>query len=346
MQAEELKGPFFACGFSGRKLKILSAFLAGDHIRPVDSGNALPEDSVLFIWGSFPLPAECPDTAQVVRVEDGFLRSVGLGADLISPVSWVLDRTGIYYDSTHPSDLELILQMTVFDSAILRRAGLLREKLVDSGLTKYNVGSGGWIRPVGSDQRVILVPGQVESDASIYYGAPGIRTNCGLLQAVRQTHPKAYIIYKPHPDVLAGMRRKGEGEGQVAQWCNEVVAHAPMGELLLQVDEVHTMTSLTGFEALLRGKNVCCYGQPFYAGWGLTNDSIPLLRRTRRLSLDELVAGALLLYPTYISRETGRRTTAEQALEELLEWRTSQGGKDTLWRRLSRVFIRRVTGVR
>lgn len=74
-----------------------------------------------------------------------------------------------------------------------------------------------------------------------------------------------------------------------------------MGELLMQVDEVHVMTSLVGFEALLRDKIVVSYCQPFYSGWGLTQDIIPNLRRGRPLLLDELVAGALIEYPLYLS---------------------------------------------
>ena len=106
------------------------------------------------------------------------------------------------------------------------------------------------------------------------------------------------------------------------------------------VDELHTLTSLAGFEALLRGKTVVCYGQPFYSGWGLTSDMIPVARRTRQLTLNELVAGALMLYPTYISRTTGRFTTPERALDELLAWRQQQPGGVSLWTRLKRVVLR------
>jgi capsular polysaccharide export protein len=84
---------------------------------------------------------------------------------------------------------------------------------------------------------------------------------------------------------------------------------------------VHVLTSLAGFEALLRNKPVVCWGCPFYAGWGLTADREPLPRRQRRLALDELVAGVLLLYPTYVSRVSGHFTTAERALDELQAWR-------------------------
>lgn len=113
-----------------------------------------------------------------------------------------------------------------------------------------------------------------------------------------------------------------------------------MQVLLDAVDEVHVITSLAGFEALLRGRKVTCYGNPFYAGWGLTQDMAPLVRRTRRLSLDELVAGALILYPTYVSRTTGRFTTPERALEELLAWREQGGSRMPLWRKGLRMILR------
>ena len=281
----------------------------------------------------------------VVRVEDGFLRSVGLGADLIRPLSWIVDGRGMYFDATRPSDLEVLLAETDFDAELIARATALRARIVAAGLTKYNVGATAWRRPAGV-RELILVPGQVETDASIACGAPVIRTNLGLLQAVRQAHPDAYVIYKPHPDVVAGLRARGNGEDEAERWCDEVVVDAPMGELLGEVDEVHVLTSLTGFEALVRGKRVTCYGQPFYAGWGLTHDIVPIGRRQRRLQLDELVAGALILYPRYMSRKRDALITPEEAVEELLEWRNNRGGKTPWWREGFRVVLRRVVGVR
>ena len=205
-------------------------------------------------------------------------------------------------------------------------------------MTKYNVGAHEWRRPEGAG-RIILVPGQVESDASVRYGSPVIQSNMVLLQAVREGNPLAHVIYKPHPDVLAGLRRKGEGEDHAMRWCDEVVTDVAMGPLLSVVDEVHVLTSLAGFEALLRGKAVTCYGQPFYAGWGLTEDRAPIARRTRRLTLDELVAGALILYPTYVSQTTGTFTTPERALEELLKWRRQDKNRLVLWRKLLRLVL-------
>ncbi|MFP5481607.1 MAG: capsular polysaccharide biosynthesis protein, partial [Alphaproteobacteria bacterium] len=208
-------------------------------------------------------------------------------------------------------------------------------------LTKYNVGAGDWRRPIGATQ-VILVPGQVESDASLAWGAPGLRRNAELLQAVREANPGAWIVYKPHPDVVAGLRgQDGSLTVPLAEHCNEQVVDVPMAALLDRVDEVHTLTSLAGFEALLRGKKVVCYGLPFYAGWGLTDDRLPLPagRRRRALTLDELVAGALLLYPCYLSRRTGRFTTAERTLDELCHWREQGVSRMPWWRRALRVVL-------
>src|SRR3546814_1186728 len=57
-----------------------------------------------------------------------------------------------------------------------------------------------------SGKTVILVPGQVEDDASIRFGCTDVRTNIALLKAARAARPDAFIVYKPHPDVVSGNR--------------------------------------------------------------------------------------------------------------------------------------------
>lgn len=311
-----------ARGFSWWKRPIARAFLQGSTVEFSRGQRRRQASSALAVWGRSEAAEGCDGA--VLRLEDGFLRSVGLGADLVRPLSWVVDRQGIYFDSTRPSELECLMQTAEFDEALRARARRLRERIIAEGLTKYNVGEGRWSRP-SSAEKVILVPGQVERDASIRYGAPGISTNLGVVRAVRAANPDAWIVYKPHPDVLAGLRAKGRGEDEAASRCDEIVTDVAMGNMLPLVDEVHLLTSLAGFEALLRGKAVTCYGQPFYSGWGLTTDMMPVRRRTRRLTLDELVAAVLILYPLYVSRATGRYTTPERALDELLLWRDQNG---------------------
>lgn len=266
------------------------------------------------------------------HVEDGFLRSVGLGSDLVKPLSLVFDQQGIYFDATRPSDLETILQTGVFSEDELARAGRVRALIVSEGLTKYNVESEN-VSPENlwdaGGRRVILVPGQVEDDASIRlgctHGDAGVDTNLRLLIAVRARNPDAFIVYKPHPDVLSGNRVGQVDVAQAHQWVDHIETTASVIACLEACDSVHTMTSLTGFDALLRGIPVYTYGMPFYAGWGLTVDfGLELSvkeRRTRRLSLDELVAGVLLRYAVYWDWELGGFTSCEATIARLVKQR-------------------------
>lgn len=299
-------------GFSRRKQKILEDFLDGEN------------QSRVYAWGAVPIPKHLV-SAPIIRVEDGFLRSVGLGADLTRPISWVFDDVGIYFDATRPSRLEHILNTTDFSTELIARANELVKRIVSLGLSKYNLDSYGTPRSLEElpkGQKVILVPGQVETDASIALGCLEIKTNLSLTRLVRANNPDAWLIYKPHPDVVAGVRQPGHGESQVGLYCDEVIRHGNTIDLFEHIDEVHTMTSLTGFEALLRGKKVFCYGLPFYAGWGLTFDMTNCSRRTRNLSLPQLVAGALIIYPRYRSLQGKGLISPEQAITELAAMKT------------------------
>ncbi len=236
----------------------------------------------------------------LIRMEDGFVRSVGLGADFLPPLSIVLDRIGLYYDSTGPSELESLLAESRFDPALTARAAALRARMVQGGVTKYNLSGAVAALQAPAGRFVVLVPGQVADDRSVLLGGGGAQAGLALLRSVRQAAPDAYIVYKPHPDVEAGHRAGAVPDSEALGFCDQVVRGVSMAALLDQVDAVHTLTSLTGFEALLRGKPVTTYGQPFYAGWGLTTDRNPPARRSRRLTIDALVAGTLILYPGYI----------------------------------------------
>lgn len=298
------------------------------HFRPLHGKpSSLPQVRQV-IWGhrlgrGLQRALAAGQVPEPLRVEDGFLRSVGQGWVLrwVPPVSWVFDAQGIYYDASRPSDLEVFLASHHFTDQERQRAAALRERVVTLGLTKYNLHAPPWERPPGLvDRPVLLVAGQVETDLSIRYGMPpetSVRSNLELLQAVRQLHPKAFLIYKPHPDVVAGRRRPASGERLAHLHCDVVLTDAPMEQLLYAVDGVHVRTSGTGFEAVLRGIPVHTWGMPFYAGWGLTTDQVMCQRRGRLLTLDELVYGALIYYPRYLSQHSGCFITPEQALEDL-----------------------------
>ena len=306
------------------------------HARSADAAAALkPErDDCLVCWGRVPPEGvqELADAAGVrlLRMEDGFVRSVGLGSDLIPPQSFVLDAKGIYFDPGQPSELEDLLNTRAFTAQDMERARNVRAFVVEHGITKYNLEPN---RPVDwfSDEhpqagrQVVLVPGQVEDDASIRFGcdAEGVCTNLGLIQAARTAFPHAFIVFKPHPDVSSGNRKGHVEPAQALQHADHIEQGASVVSCIEACDVVVTMTSLTGFDALLRNKQVVVHGRPFYAGWGLTEDRLPVPRRSRSLSLDELVAGALLHYPLYWDPVLRGYTSCEAVLRRLLEQRTA-----------------------
>ncbi|WP_270185622.1 capsular biosynthesis protein [Burkholderia gladioli] len=273
----------------------------------------LAPDGYVALWGGRGLDSLPADVAPL-WIEDGFLHSDGLGSDMIAPCSQVLDRTGIYFDATRPNDLQAILNQADFDAAELARAQRLRQAIVANGLTKYNLGRRAptWRRP--DALAVLLVIGQVADDASIRLGTGTISSAEQLLTAVRARFPDAWIVYKPHPDVLSG-NRVGLVEAQAL--ADVVDAQADVLSLIEACDAVHTLSSLAGFDALLRGKPVHTYGLPFYAGWGLTVDALPQPRRERRLSLEMLTAGVLLRYPVYWDWTWQMYTSPEAVVERL-----------------------------
>lgn len=304
-----------------------------------------PRDRLL-VWGAAE-PAGLADLvrgsgAALLRMEDGFLRSVGLGSDLIPPRSVVLDAQGIYFDATRPSALEALLRNAAFPPGLLARAAQVRALIVARGLTKYNLEPADPPRWPRTDRPVLLVPGQVETDASIALGGGAVRTNAALLAAVRAAHPDAFVVYKPHPDVLAG-NRSGRLGGPGAELADHVETGTSIVACIAACDALHTITSLSGFDALLRRKPVTTWGMPFYAGWGLTDDRAAghpaLARRTRALALDELVAGALLLYPRYWNPD-GAFATCEETLAALADERDRRAAERSL-RTLRDGFVRR-----
>jgi capsular polysaccharide export protein len=253
----------------------------------------------------------------LIEIEDGFLRSQGLGADCIPPLSITVDHLGAHFDPAVPSELECLLQDGEFDQQLIARAGELRRLIVAAGLGKYGQGSAAFERPAGK-RRHILVPGQVEDDRAVQAGGCGLVSNLDLLKRVRAQAPDAYVLYKPHPDVLAGHRKGAIVDRVALRYADRVVGDIAIGSLIAMADEVHVNTSLAGFEALLRGKDVTTHGVPFYAGWGLTRDLGPVpARRTARRTIDELVAATLLLYPRYLDPVTGLPCPAEVVVERL-----------------------------
>lgn len=298
-----------AVGFGFWKRPTVAPLLwAGSHDVPFANGSA-GNSGPVAVWKARTAPAVLSELEKgkvpLIEVEDGFIRSAGLGADCVPPLSIVVDRLGAYFDPTQPSELEQLIQEGGFAADLLDRARRLRELIVASGVSKYDAGAAHIERPAGARHHILL-PGQVEDDRAVLCAGGEVTSNLELLRRAREHAPGAYILYKPHPDVEAGHRVGAIPDRLCLTLADEVVRDQPISALIDAVDELHVNSSLAGFEALLRGKRVTTHGVPFYAGWGLTRDLGPVpARRTAARTLDELVAAVLLLYPRYLDPLTG-----------------------------------------
>jgi capsular polysaccharide export protein len=245
---------------------------------------------------------EAESEVPVARVEDGFIRSFGLGSALLPACSLALDRTGIYYDARRPSDLEAMLNRRELTDRERERGRAVADHIVRHAVTKYGVASRGhaFVRPE-TRKSIHLVIGQVADDASIRCSPEGtIASNAALLEEAAERFADGLILYRPHPDVAAGYR-KGHVPAETLAAANAGdVGRYSLGSLLMAADHVHTISSLVGMEALCYGKRVHVYGSPFYAGWGLTRDRIAFPRRVRMRSLEELAYIAFCAYPLYV----------------------------------------------
>jgi capsular polysaccharide export protein len=329
----ENRGHSVTVSFSPWKRKIVKDYLrcpAGKitQLNEMPVATAYP-DARVFVWGR---RSEIPPDfkGRAVRVEDGFIRSKGLGAAFNFPYSWVLDQSGIYFDPETPSDLEHLLNHGFSETDLSESRELIRI-LREKRLTKYNL-TGNRVsldEKLTRGRKIILVPGQVEADASIEFGSPQVKSNIELLRRVRAAEPEAFLVFKAHPDLVAGTRHGNVLPGGFSEASDLAVTEGNILDWLEICNEVHTMTSTVGFEALIREVPVVTYGMPFYAGWGLTTDRLECPRRIRRLTLEELVCGALMKLPRYLNPATGEFTTGLKVTRILTS--ESIAGDNRVW---------------
>lgn len=243
-------------------------------------------------------------------MEDGFIRSVDLGSNHTTPRSLVLDKSGIYFDSRRPSDLENLLNEWDLEKnqTLVKQAASLFDKFKSLNLSKYNPPSAALMKlsdPIFlGGGKAILVIGQLDGDASLRYGGCENITNKKIIELAIEENPGRVIIYRPHPDQLK-YNKKHLQEIRVFGSAIEIADEDELlAHLFMRVDRVYTMTSLAGLEAALRGLSVTVLGAPFYAGWGLTDDRLVHPRRKRRLSPCEFFTIAYVVYPRYIAKNS------------------------------------------
>lgn len=321
------------------QIPTLAALVGGPVLR---DGRLAQRDARLagvLAWGRKPSALRAAWRAAdlrlpLLRLEDGFLRSFSTG-DRSPPLSLVLDDSGIYYDSTRPSALERLLESPedLLANGAADDVARARALMAEHGLSKYNhapplaqvQAALGHALLRSTDAERVLVVDQTAGDMSIALGGASAQTFADMLAAALANHPRATVYVKTHPETASG--RKG-GHFAALAGSERVVllrqAIEPLS-LLREMDHVYVVSSTLGFEAVLAGKPVHCFGLPWYAGWGATVDAQRCERRTRRRSVDELFAAAYLRYARYLNPETHERGSIFDVIAWLVRQRRMAG---------------------
>ncbi|MBT9386717.1 hypothetical protein KM176_22915 [Pseudooceanicola sp. CBS1P-1] len=283
-------------------------------------------DPHVFTWSyKFPpyLAQFCAEqTIPLTYVEDAFIRSFGLGAARSQPLSLLFDDRAMHFDRSKTSELDEILASHDFagDGTLMEQAAQIRDMIVTSGLSKYNfddtAASLDSVFP-RDGRHTILVLGQVEDDLSMRYGATQLLSGNDLVTRAVLENPEARVLYRPHPEALAFSKKHYSKPEAVSAYCHVVGPEFSLRDCIAAADEVHTVTSLAGFEAALHGRKVVTYGWPFYAGWGFTEDRDPVGPRPRALRVEEVLAGAYILYPRYFHPVTRAQIPAMEAIHAM-----------------------------
>lgn len=299
---------------------------------------SLKDSCQVFIWG-FKAPEYILEFLREEKimtkfVEDGFVRSVQLGATKAPPMSLCLDSKTPYFDATRPSDLEDLLNNFDFSSKpeLIAQAKEGIKLLLETGVSKYNNSDKVNIEKFYGPKTTkrVLVLGQVEDDASIQYGCDKKLTNNDVVRLAVEENPGAQVIYKPHPDVMSGHRPYQSNPIDVENIALVLKKDIPLANAFETVDHVYTITSLGGFEALLRSIKVTTLGCPFYSGWGLTDDRQPNTRRKRALKLEEVFAVSYFVYPQYFNPINGNNLSFQKVVELIFDSRSVKNNQETL----------------
>lgn len=316
------------------------AQLAYEHLKPLLNANLIMDSSSgmkgllelasvdLFLqWGNASTSADDRQLEiksalgrELLLIEDGLLPLPVSYCRTPSKCSIVLDDVSPYYDAYRSTRLERLLNHTVLSDDEIVRARNLIDRIVRERISCH-VGAPDVPLTIGRpDAPKILLIDQRCDDPSVSAGMADSMTFRRMLQAAVDNYPHHDIIIKQCP----GMAR-GEGnsfyDNQALAFVKNV-HHVHIVDYEINphslwdiVEEVHTVTSNLGFDALLRGKKVRCYGMPFYAGWGLTVDDFTLERRSLALNIETIFHTLYVQLSRYFNPRMGAVCELEDYLD-------------------------------
>ena len=263
----------------------------------------------------------------VVFIEDGFLRSVDIGLSGEAGMSILLDDLTAYYDATKKSRMEQILNSELkISTEDLANARKNINLIVSNKVSKYNHSPIVKLDIGREGKRKILLIDQRFGDMSVEKGLGSEKTFDKMLQDALARGKEYDIIIKQHPDAIKG--GKGSYFNKEKLTFTKDIKNIYIVDydvnpysLLELVDEVFVCTSGMGFEALMAGKKVTCYGAPFYSNWGITTDKVLVPRRQKKRSLEEIFFVSYMLLSKYVSPITGERCDIKDIIEYIIKVR-------------------------
>ena len=284
----------------------------------------IDKNAVFLGWGYKKSGLEAMEMPKWLLLEDGFIRSVGLGVHGYYAFSIVEDDAGMHYDASKETRIEKILKTYDFknDEKLLQSAHDAIELIKKYKISKYNLSPLTLPESVKkSKKKKVLIIAQTAGDNSLIYGRAYEFEPKDIILSALEENEGADVFVKVHPDVLTGKRKSSIDVELAKKYCKVITKNSNPIMLLEEFDKIYTQTSQMGFEAAFLGKEVITLGMPFYAGWGITQDKLTNNRRKRKLTPLEIFAGAYILYSSYYNPYEKRECDIIEAIETIYKKR-------------------------
>lgn len=258
----------------------------------------------------------------VVILEEGFIRSLSTGVASEPALSVIIDDTTAHYDATRQSGLERVLEHgRVLNNIERRRALAAIRKIVEARISRYNHAPDVPLQVGRPGRAKLLVIDQRYGNESVEFGLADERTFDRMVKDALAGYPEHDIIVSGYVDP-SGRGKRGYFEKSLPQVPARdrdrvffIQEESNPYALIDLAEIVFVVSSLTGFEALMAGRQVHCYGAPFYAGWGLTVDHCATGRRSRKRAIEDVFHFAYIEASRYVNPQTHERIEVEELID-------------------------------
>ena len=273
------------------------------------------DKSYKYVWGmkkSGKYLRSSEKREKIIYLEDGFIHSYGSKKSL-TPLSISCDRNGVFYDRKSNSELFSHINKDLSEDNILRARQIIN-LWKEYSISKYNFANS--IDP--PNEPYILLVDQTYGDLSISYGGANESSFQDMFDFASKNWPDHKILLKIHPDVIKSLKNGCINKNNYNK--KNVIVIDKLGQinnLIKNSSAVCVVTSQIGFEALIYGKEVHVFGNPFYSGFGLTveHNNFDFSEVKKKVLIEQLVFGTLVMFLKYLDPRTMKNCEVEEIME-------------------------------